>query len=63
MRFRFIEDRRDDYPCARCAASWESPAGYYAWRHHSESDRRLANRVLLAEISRIHRDVVRTGCI
>jgi len=32
MRFRFIEDRRDDYPVRQmCAILGVSPAGYYAW--------------------------------
>jgi putative transposase len=57
MRFRFIEDRRDDYPVRQmCTILGVSPAGYYAWRRRSESGRRLANRALLSEIVRIHRD-------
>ena len=40
MRFRFIEDRRDDYPVRQmCAILGVSPAGYYAWRPRSESPR------------------------
>jgi hypothetical protein len=33
MRFRFIEDRRADYPVKiMCDVLGVSPAGYYAWR-------------------------------
>ena len=33
MRFRFIEDRRHDYPVRQmCVILGVSPAGYYAWR-------------------------------
>ena len=33
MRFRFIEDRRADYPVTiLCDVLGVSPAGYYAWR-------------------------------
>ena len=40
MRFRFIEDRRDDYPVRQmCGVLGVSPAGYYAWRARSESGR------------------------
>ena len=31
MRFRFIEDRRSDYP-VKIMCGIVSPAGYYAWR-------------------------------
>lgn len=31
MRFRFIEDRRADYPVTICDVLGVSPAGYYAW--------------------------------
>lgn len=57
MRFRFIEDRRDDYPVRQmCAILGVSPAGYYAWRRRPESSRATANRSLLFEIIRVHRD-------
>jgi transposase InsO family protein len=57
MRFRFIEDRRLDYPVrVMCAVLGVSPAGYYAWRSRPESLRSVANRDLLSEVRRIHRD-------
>ena len=40
MRFRFIEDRRADYPVTiMCDVLDVSPAGYYAWRTRQESRR------------------------
>jgi len=44
MRFRFIEDRRVDYPVTiLCDVLGVSPAGYYAWRARPESRRSVAN--------------------
>jgi len=44
MRFRFIEDRRADYPVSlMCDVLGVSPAGYYAWRARPESRRSAAN--------------------
>ena len=57
MRFRFIEDRRGDYPVRiLCEVLDVSPAGYYAWRSRPESRRSVANRELVADIKRVHRD-------
>ena len=57
MRFRFIEDRRADYPVTiMCDVLGVSPAGYYAWRARPESPRAAANRELVDDIKRIHRD-------
>ncbi|HET7090169.1 MAG TPA: IS3 family transposase [Anaerolineae bacterium] len=57
MRFRFIEDRRADYPVTiLCDVLGVSPAGYYAWRSRPESRRSAANRVLVNDIKRVHRD-------
>jgi putative transposase len=57
MRFRFIEDRRADYPVTiMCDVLGVSPAGYYAWRARPESPRAAANRELVDEIKRVHRE-------
>jgi putative transposase len=57
MRFRFIEDRRADYPVRiLCDVLGVSPAGYYAWRSRPESRRSAANRELVDDIKRVHRD-------
>ena len=57
MRFRFIEDRRADYPVTiMCDVLGVSPAGYYAWRSRAESRRSAANRELVDDIKRVHRD-------
>ncbi len=57
MRFRFIEDRRVDYPIRQmCAILDVSPGGYYAWRARPESRRTVVNRSLVSAIVRIHRD-------
>jgi putative transposase len=57
MRFRFIEDRRADYPVRiLCDVLEVSPAGYYAWRSRPESRRSTANRQLVNDIRRVHRD-------
>ena len=57
MRFRFIEDRRADYPVTiMCNVLDVSPAGYYAWRTRQESRRSAANRALLDDIKQVHRD-------
>src|ERR1700676_410773 len=57
MRFCFIEDRRADYPVTiLCDVLEVSPAGYYAWRSRPESRRSAANRDLIDDIKRVHRD-------
>jgi putative transposase len=57
MRFWFIEDRRTDYPVTiMCSALGVSPAGYYAWRLRPQSRRSAANRELVDDIKRVHRD-------
>jgi transposase InsO family protein len=57
MRFRFIEDCRADYPVTvMCGVLGVSPAGYYAWRSRPESRRAVANRHLINDIKRVHRD-------
>jgi len=57
MRFRFIEDRRANYPVSlMCDVLGVSPAGYYAWRARPESRRSAANRALVDDIERVHRE-------
>jgi putative transposase len=57
MRFRFIEDRRADYPVTiMCSVLDVSRAGYYAWRGRPESRRSTENLALLDDIKRVHRD-------
>src|SRR6202140_5177310 len=57
MRFRFIEDRRTDYPVRiLCEVLGVSPAGYYAWRTRPESQRAAANRDLVDDIQQVHRE-------
>ena len=57
MRFRFIEDRRADYPVTiLCDVLGVSPAGYYAWRSRPESQRSAANRKLVDDIKQVHSD-------
>jgi hypothetical protein len=57
MRFRFIEDRRADYPVRiMCDVLGVSPAGYYAWRSRPESRRSTENLALLDDIKRVHHD-------
>ena len=54
MRFRFIEDRRADYPVTiMCDVLGVSPAGYSAWRARPESPRAAANRELVDDIKRV----------
>jgi transposase InsO family protein len=61
MRFRFIEDRRADYPVTiMCDVLGVSPAGYYAWRSRPESPQSAANRGLLSDIKQVHGD--NRGC-
>jgi putative transposase len=55
MRFRQIEDQRDNWPVrVMCDALSVSPSGYYAWRSRPESPRKNANRALLVDIQRVH---------
>lgn len=57
MRFRFVEDRRVDYPVSvLCDVLDVSRAGYYAWRSRPESARSTENRELLEDIQQIHGD-------
>ena len=55
MKFRIIEAQCEIFPVrVLCDVMGVSAAGYYAWRGRPESPRKAANRVLLAEIRRLH---------
>ena len=55
MRFRLIEDHREIWPVhVMCEALSVSPSGYYAWRSRPDRPRKIANRVLLVDIQRVH---------
>ena len=55
MRFRCIEEQRDQFPARMmCRLLHVSPSGYYAWRGRSESSRVQANLRLLEKIRRAH---------
>ena len=55
MRFRFIEDHRQEHPVRLMRrVLGVSPSGYHAWRGRPESARATANRALLAGIRRLH---------
>src|ERR1700710_2846631 len=57
MRFRFIEDRRADYPVTvLCDVLGGSPAAYYASASPPESRRSAANREIVDDIMQVHRD-------
>src|SRR3981189_3161649 len=57
MRFRFIEDRRADYPVTiMCDVLGVSPPGCDAGPSRPESARSAANRELVDDIKRVHRD-------
>lgn len=57
MRFRIVEDCRNDYPVrVLCDALGVSSSGYYAWRVRPESPRHTANQQLLDDIRRLHAD-------
>lgn len=57
MRFRIVEDCRNDYPVrVLCDALGVSSSGYYAWRMRPESPRHTANQQLLDDIRRLHAD-------
>jgi putative transposase len=57
MKFGFVDEHRHIWPVrVMCTALGLSVSGYYAWRSRVESPRAAANRVLLEDITRIHRE-------
>jgi putative transposase len=57
MRFRFIEDHRDEFPVTRmCKVLAVSPSGYYAWHQRPPSAREMANRELYNKIEVVYND-------
>jgi len=55
MSFRFIREHSDRWPIRlMCRVLEVSASGYYAWRSRPESARARANRVLLADVRRLH---------
>lgn len=55
MSFRFIRDHAGRWPIRlMCRVLEVSASGYYAWRNRPESARARANRVLLADVRRLH---------
>ena len=57
LEFRFIEDRRVDYPVRiLCEVLEVSASGYYARRSRPENRRSAANPELVDDIKRVHRD-------
>jgi hypothetical protein len=57
MKFRIVEDCREDYPVrVICRALDVSASGYYAWRDRPESPRKAENRRLLGDIQRLYHE-------
>ena len=55
MRFKFIEEHREEYRVAlMCQALNVSPSGYYAWRDRPPSAREMANRDLYKKIGTVY---------
>lgn len=55
MRFRFMEDHRDEYPVKRMGKVLNvSLSGYYAWRKRPVSAREEANQALVKEIESVY---------
>jgi putative transposase len=56
-RYRFIDAKRVEFGVRRCCrAVGVSPSSFYDWHRRRPSARELADRRLLVEIRRIHRD-------
>ena len=56
MRYRFIEQHRQQFPIGTlCRVMGVSPSGYYGWRSRPESRRARQNRALVVQIKAAHR--------
>ena len=57
MRFVFIRDHRTIWPIRlMCRVLEVSASGYYAWRNRLESVRSKANRELMVDVERLHKE-------
>ena len=57
MRFRFIEEHRDEFPVRlMCEVLDVSTSGYYAWRERPPSAREMANRELGKKIEAVYHE-------
>jgi len=55
MKFRFIDDHRQEFPVSRmCKVLEVSRSGYYAWRGRPPSKREMANRALYSKIKAVY---------
>ena len=57
MRFRFIDEHRDEFPITlMCKVLEVSSSGYYAWRKRPPSKREMANQALYEKIKAVHEE-------
>ena len=62
MSFRFIRDHAGRWPVRlMCRVLEVSASGHYAWRKRPESARARANRVLLADLRRLHAELAESN--
>jgi transposase InsO family protein len=61
MKYVFIQKHRSEFAVEKmCQVLAVSRSGYYAWIDRPESQRSLANKVLVQEIKQIHKDSRKT---
>jgi len=57
MRYRFIDDHRDDWPVrVMCRVLRVSPSGFYAWRHRPVSDQVIRRGELTKKVQQVFED-------
>jgi putative transposase len=57
VKYAFMRAHQDQFKVSRmCRALEASRSGYYGWRHGKESKRSEKNRVVLAEIQKVHEE-------